>query len=234
MTDTYLYSKSYARGAGALYLTIAFAGVFSILYVPSEIFVPGDMAATAANLEAKRVLFNLGILGDVIVIVCEIAATTMLYLMFRGVNRTISLTAALARLSMAGVMAVMLLFHVAALTFLSGETAFLGLEQSLRLDLAGVMFATHDAGVWVWQLFFTLHLALLGILVSRSGAYPRLLGYMMTLGAFGYLLDSIVGFAAPDATALIHLRNGLLGVVSLAEFGFALWLLFRGPKVALT
>ncbi|MEJ2036665.1 MAG: hypothetical protein P8X69_11685 [Maritimibacter sp.] len=42
-------SRSYARFAGALYLSVAFIGPFSILYVPSQINVAGDAAATMAN-----------------------------------------------------------------------------------------------------------------------------------------------------------------------------------------
>ena len=220
-------STTYARITGALYLTIAFAGGFAILYVPGQLTVPGDALATAQSIAANRGLFNLGILGDAVMILAEVLATAMLFYMFRHVSPALSLAAAFARLSMATTMAAMLLFHAAGLALLEPSTAFTP-EQTA--ELAQVMRHAHDAGVWVWQLFFWLHLMILGQLVARSGNYPRLLGHAMTLGAFGYLLDSIIAFALPDAAGLAMLRNGLLLVVTFAEVGFALWLLTLGPR----
>ena len=100
------------------------------------------------------------------------------------------------------------------------------------LDLAGLMLATHDAGVWVWQIFFTLHLAILGQLVARSGVFPRLLGHAMTLGAVGYTLDTLSAFVFPDAATLAAVTGVFLAIVTFAEVGFALWLIFRGPRPA--
>jgi len=223
-------SRSYARAAGAFYLTIAVAGGFAIGFVPSQLNVAGDAAATVDNILAHRGLFQLGIAGDVVMMLAEVMATAMLYFMFKPVNATLSLAAALARFAMVGVMAAMLFFNAAALALADPNGALDGFSADQRTDLAGLMLQVHDAGVWIWQIFFTLHLVLLGHLVVRSGVYPRLLGHALTLGAFGYILDSIHAFAVPDAALLGQIRIGLLVIVTLAEVGFALWLLFRGPR----
>ena len=220
-------SRPYARLTGALYVAIAIAGGFSILYVPSQLTVPGDALATAQAIASNRALFNLGILGDVAMILAEMAVTALLYFMFRHVSGPLSLIATFARLSMATTMAAMLLFHAAALAFIEPSTAFSPEQQA---ELARVMRHAHDAGVWVWQLSFWLHLVILGQLVARSGTYPRLLGHGMTLGAFGYLADSLAAFAFPDLAPLATLRDALLVVVTLSEVGFALWLLIVGPR----
>ena len=91
----------------------------------------------------------------------------------------------------------------------------------------------HDAGVWIWQVFFSLHLVLLGTLVVRSGRYPRLIGVGLILGGTGYLVDSVQMFALPDAAVLEAVKIVLLLIVTLAEVGFALWLLIRGPRPAI-
>ena len=225
-------SRPYARITGALYLTIAVAGGFSIAYVPSQLHVAGDAAATFGRILAHRGLFNLGIAGDVVMMLAEIMATAMLYFMFRPVNATLSLAAALARLMMVAVMAAMLFFHVAALSLADPSLAISSFSAEQRIDLAGLMLHVHNSGVWIWQLFFTMHLALLGWLVVHSGVYPRLLGRAMTVGAFGYFLDSLVSFAFPDAALLGHVRTILLVIVTVAEVGFALWLLVRGPDAS--
>ena len=61
-------------------------------------------------------------------------------------------------------------------------------------------------------------------------AYPRLLGWGLKLGGAGYLLDSVAGFALPNAVLLQAISIALLVIVTLSEIGFALWLVFVGPR----
>lgn len=223
-------SRAYAAWAGAFYLLIAVSGGFAIAYVPSVLHVPGDPAATLANVTSNKGLFLAGIGGDVVMMTAEIAVTAMLFFMFRQVSPTLSLAAALARFAMVAVMAGMLFFHAGLLALAEDDGAFAAFSQTERETLAYLMLRMHDSGVWIWQIFFTIHLVLLGQLVAASGQYPRLLGHALTLGGLGYFLDSAYAFAFPDAALLGYARIGLLVIVTLAEIGFALWLLLVGPR----
>lgn len=225
-------SPAYARWTGALYLLIAVAGGFSILYVPGALNVEGDPAATFANIARQRGLFHAGLVGDVVMMTAEVLVSVMLYFMFRPVNATLSLAASYARLLMVAVMAAMLFFHAGALALADGTAPLGSFSMAQRLELAGLMRQVHDAGVWIWQIFFCLHLLLLGTLVACSGLYPRLIGIGLIVGGTGYLVDSVQMFALPDATVLEAVKIGLLLIVTLAEIGFALWLLIRGPRTA--
>jgi hypothetical protein len=109
-----------ARVAGFLYLIIAICGIFSMMYVPSKILVPGNAAATAANILASESLFRIGIVSDAVVFLSEIALIAILYALLKPVNETLSLVAALFRLAMAVIQGVNLLFNLAALQILSG------------------------------------------------------------------------------------------------------------------
>lgn len=224
-------SRSYARVAGALYLLIAVSGGFAIAFVPSQLYVPGDLGASVQSLIDARGLFLAGIGGDVVMMVSELLVTPMLFYMFRQTNPTLSLAAALARLTMVTTMAAMLMFHAAMLAFADGD-ALTAFSEEARLQLAGVMLYAHDSGVWVWQIFFTLHLWLLGTLILKSGLFPRLLGLGLIVGGAGYILDSAFAFAFPDVVLLGVLRAVLLGIVTLSEVGFALWLVIKGPRPA--
>lgn len=223
-------SPAYARLTGALYLIIAFAGGFSILYVPGALNVAGDPAATFANIALHRGLFYAGLLGDTVMMATEVLVSVMLYFMFRPVNATLSLAASYARLMMVAVMAAMLFFHAGSLALADGAVPLRSFSVAQRMELAGLLRHVHDAGVWIWQIFFCLHLILLGTLVIGSGLYPRLLGAGLIVGGTGYLVDSVQMFAFPDATALEAVKVALLLIVTLAEIGFALWLLLRGPR----
>ncbi|MDH5797726.1 MAG: DUF4386 domain-containing protein, partial [Paracoccaceae bacterium] len=94
------HSRGYARITGLFYMIIAVAGFFAILYVPGQLFTPGDGAASLAAISERRGLFNAGVAGDVAVMLAELGATAMLYFMFRHVSETLSFVAALARLMM--------------------------------------------------------------------------------------------------------------------------------------
>jgi len=227
---THPQSKPYARLAGLMYLIIAVAGFFSILHVPGITMIAGDPAATAEAVAVNRSLFDLGIIGEVVIILAELMATTMLYFMFKPVNPTLSMVAAFARLSMALVMAVMLFFSAMALDLLAGAATFGAFSAEQREQLAYLMFDAHDFGVVIWQIFFTVHLFILGLLVSRSGVFPRILGWAMMIGAMGYIFDSAQKFMLPGNEAFGIITGVLLGIVTLGEVSFALWLLIKGPK----
>ena len=83
-------TQSYARTAGLLYLIIAVFGAFAIGYVPSIIIETGDAATTANNLLANKALFNMGIFGDIVVLLVEVVLTAMLYVLFKPVSHTLS------------------------------------------------------------------------------------------------------------------------------------------------
>lgn len=225
-------SRAYARVTGLLYLVIAFAGGFAILYVPNTLNVAGDPAATFTNIASQRGLFHAGLIGDVVMMTAEILVCVMLYFIFKPINATLSLAAAFARLMMVAVMAAMLFFHAGALALADGTVPLGSFSELQRIELAGLMRHIHDAGVWIWQLFFCLHLLLLGSLVIRSRLFPRLIGAGLMVGGMGYLVDSVQMFALPQAATLEAVKFALLGIVSLSEIGFALWLVIRGPRAA--
>jgi hypothetical protein len=222
-------SPAYARTTGLLYLVIAVAGGFAILYVPSRLDT-GDPATTFANIAAQRGLFHAGLLGDLTMMTAEMFVSVMLFFLFRPVNATLSLVAALSRLMMVAVMATMLFFHAAALALADGTVPLSTFSEAQRVELAYLMRHVHDAGVWVWQVFFFLHLVILGTLVLQSGLFPRLIGAGLILGGAGYLVDSVQMVAFPEHAPLIAVKVTLLAIVTLAEITFAGWLVAVGPR----
>ena len=224
-------SRRFARIAGLFYLTIAVAGGYAIAYVPADLY-GGKTAGALAEIAARPGFFLSGIAGDVVMMLAEIVVTAMLFFMFRPVSPTLSLAAALARFAMVAVMATMLFFQAALFLIATGALPLDGMPEATRSDLGALLRAMHDAGVWIWQIFFTVHLWLLGALVLASGWFPRLLGLGLIIGGAGYLLDSIHAFAVPDLALLGLVKVALLAIVTVSEVGFALWLVFAGPRRA--
>jgi len=228
-------SRRFARLAGALYFLIGVTGVFGILWVPSQLTVPGDPQGTLQLIAQRPDLMSAGVGSDIILMLAEILLAVMFYVMFRSYGPVLAMTAMAARLIMVAVMATMLLPEAGIQTLTALETEFFGLDPIQRAEIAWVLRDIHDAGVMVWQVFFTLHLWLLGVLVWRSGCVPRLLAVGLTIGGTGYLFASMHTFHFANLIALEHAMIGLLAIATLAEIGFAIWLLVCGcvlPKQA--
>ncbi len=221
------WNPTAARTAGALYLAIAICGGFSIGYVPMQIVVAGDAAASTANLMTHQGLFKLGVLADSAVILFELAITVILYQLFRHVSPQMAMIAMISRAGMIMVMGINLLLWVMPYILLTGPTGFTPAQLQ---SLAQSYFDAHAMGVFVWQLFFGAHLLALGWLILQSRIVPHLLGWGLFIGAFGYLIQGIVELTFTDVAILDAAIIGLLVIVSLSEISFGLWLLIRGAK----
>jgi hypothetical protein len=219
----------YARVAGFLLLFVAIIAPFSQLYLPSTLIVPGDATATANNIGASGWLFHLGIVSDSLVVLIEIVLCVLLYVLLRPVSRTLSLVAAFARLAMTVVMGVNLLPYFIALLLLSGASYLTVFEPAQSDALALVFLNAHGYGIFVWQLFFGFHLAVLGYLIYKSGYFPWILGVVMVFAALGYLTDAYVNILLPDYAETTGLVVGVGALIG--ELPFFLWLAIKGVNV---
>jgi len=224
---------SHARVAGLLYLIIAIVGPFSILYIPSTLVAAGDAAATANNIMASESLFRLGFVGDTIVFLSEVVLVGLLYILFRPVNRTLSLVAAFARLAMAIVQGINLLNYFYVLLLVSGA-GYLSVFEPGQLHALMLMFLNaHEYGVYIWETFFALHCFVLGYLLFKSGYFPRILGtvlgVLLVVNGLGYLLDSLGSFLVADFNPTISMIFILPG--SIGELVLTFWLLIKGVNI---
>lgn len=219
-----------ARLAGLLYLVPMLCGPFSMMYVPATIVVPGDATATAANLVASEGLLRLGMLSDAAIVVSEVALTAVLYFLLRPAGRTLALAATFARLAMTVLQAVNLLPHLAALQLVGGAGYLAAIDAGQRHALALLALHVHDVGVHVWEILFGLHCLLLGVLVFRSGCFPRAFGVLLGLAAFGYALNGLGNLATPDHAPSFAAIVGVAALVG--EVPFVLWLLIKGVDAA--
>jgi hypothetical protein len=221
-----------ARIAGLLYLTIIVAGIFAQFVVRSSLIVPGDATATADNIVASEGLFRLGIAGDLIMIMCDVALALVFYVLLKPVNRSLALLAAFFRLAQAAALGINLLNLFFVLQLLSGADylAVLGADQSNALVL--LFLDAHATGYRIALVFFGLSIFVLGYLLVRSGYFPRILGIGMIVAAFGYLIDSSANFLLPNYSDYEAVFSVVVFAPAIiAELSLCLWLLWKGVNV---
>ena len=203
-----------ARAAGFLYLLMIPLGIFSMLYIPSTLFVEGDAAQTARNIVADEGLFRASIVAALVTQVVQIFVVFLLYKVLQPASRDAARLMVIFILL--GVPIAMLneLHHVAVLTLLNGNA-----------DLVGLFLSLHQGGVFIAQLFWGLWLLPMGYLVFRSGFLPKAIGLLLVVAGSGYLVDSILFFMAPGFDITFS------EFTFLGELLITLWLLIKGVDV---
>jgi hypothetical protein len=210
-----------------LYPIWAVVGMFSIMYVPATLIVPGDAATTANNIMGNELLFRMGIVGSLITQLIQILAVLVLYKLFKPVNKNHAVL--MVVFALVGVPIAMLneLNKFAALLLLKGADFLkvLGADQLHAL----VMFFLNlnEQGILIASIFWGLWLFPLGYLIYKSGYFPRILGVLMFLAGFGYLLGSFMHFLLPNYVAIFPVFE----LMTFGEVLFMGWILLKGAKI---
>lgn len=222
--------SAYARFAGVLYLIITVAAVFAHMVIPEQFIVPGDAAATAANIAANETTFRLGTVGsELIILLSEIVLSVVLYVLLKPVNKTLSLLAAVSRLAMTTIHGLNLLNYYFVLQLLNGTDFALAFGPEQVNALVILFLNAHSIGFTIGIAFLVPHVLILGYLIVQSGYFPRVLGFLFIAAGFGYLFDSI-GLLLIDGYTT---TPGLIAtVIALAEIAFPIWLLVKGVNMA--
>jgi hypothetical protein len=213
-----------AKTVGILTLLIAVIAPFSMLYLPSMLIVPGDASKTVQNIIASEGLFRLGMIGDAVIFLLEVALTVALYGLLKPVSKTLSLVAAFARVSMNIIQALNLINSFLVLQLLSGSSHFTAFTPNQLQALAMLYLNARQDVVLIWGLFLALHLLVLGFLVYRSSYLPKTIGALLIVAGICYLIQSFGNILLPQHKAFF----ASIGLLSTLEIAFPFWLLFKG------
>src|SRR5450759_1912134 len=102
---------------------------FGQVIIPRMLVVPGNAAATAANIVTHAGLFHLSIVAGIIGAACHIVWTLLFYKLFKPVSRTISLLAAFFSLVAIALQAVSSVFQLGPLAVLEGGSSLSALNH---------------------------------------------------------------------------------------------------------
>jgi hypothetical protein len=222
--------QTYARIAGLLYLFIIVAAGFGELFVRGRLIQWGDAAATAKNILSSESLFRVGLAGEMLTCVCDVALAMLLYVLLKPVSKNLSLLAAFFRLTFVGIYGVSKLFEIAALVALGSADTLKALSPPQLQDLAYVSLRVHSFGYGASLLFFGSCCILFGHLIHKSGYLPSLLGILLAIAGYGYIVFSVAQMVSP-AFAARFLFPWIIPIAFVAESGLALWLVVKGVNL---
>lgn len=217
--------KKIARLAGLLYLILVITGVFSIMYVSSQIIVLGDTVTTAKNILAKEFLFRAGIISDLISNTIFVLLVLVLYRMFKQVNEhQAKLMVALVVVQIPALF-IMESLNITSLMIFKGEI-LQTFELNQRQDLAMLFLKINDYGTLTLEMFWGLWLLPFGILVYKSGFIPRIFGILILIAGIAYMQASFTSILFPSYSAFMS--QATLILVAIGEISITLWLLIKG------
>ena len=221
-------TKQKARLAGILYLLMGIPAWFSLMYVPSHFFVRDDPTATAGNIANGEFIYRLGILSELFSQTGFVLLVLVLYALFKDVDRKYArLMVTLVTVAVAFEF-VNCLNLVTPLIFLSGAD-YLSVFSKPQLDaLAMVFLKLRNDGLGVVSLLWGLWLFPFGVLVFKSGFFPKVLGPLLIVACFAYMADSITLIMSPTPSHLISTVALTLG--GIGELAITLWMIVVGAK----
>lgn len=213
--------RARARVAGVLYALEGTGAIIGGVYFRSQFLVADNAAATADKILANETLFRVAFAAALLAVACHIAYTVIFYDLFRVVNRSIALLAAMVSVVAYAIQAIAAVFQISALLVVQGGSsagAFTREQaQSLGLLLLNMNVQTFN----IYLICFGLWLIPTGYLIVRSTFFPRIIGVFLMLDGLGWATY----LWPPLATAIYPV---IAIVAALGELPLLLWLLAVG------
>lgn len=207
-----------ARLAGAFQLLEGFASPVGQVVILGKIVVAGSASATAANILAQEQIYRFGFALCLFAVPLHVVWALLMYELLKPVSARIAALSAFIIVIGCAVQAVSSVFYLAPLMILKSASAFNGFTaeqmQSLAFACVKLNGATYDS----YLVLFGIWCVLIGHLILRSMFLPRILGALLILDGFGWMLYLWPPLAKQFFT-IIAVAAGV------AEFPLELWLL---------
>lgn len=212
-----------ARLAGVSYVLLFALAIFANFLVVEGLVVDGDGAATVANITDSLGMFRWGLVAFLVIFLLDVVVSWALHVVFRTVDRDLSLVTAWFRLVYTVFLGVGLVSWFDVLQLISGAT---GLGAEGVAAQTALAMASFEAMWLIGLAAFGIHLILLGVLVVRSGLITRVLGYMLMIAGAAYVADTVAHAVVFDYESVAGLMLAIVAIPSMIGEGWlGLWLL---------
>ncbi len=215
------------RVAGFLYLLLVLTGPFTLIYIPSVLFVHGDATATANNISAHESLFRLGIVGGLVESIIFIFVVLALYRLLKSVDHSLAALMVILVLISVAISFVNEGNSLAALMLVRGDNFLSVFEKPQRDALAMLFVRLRGQGILVSETLWGLWLLPLAVLVYRSRFLPRFLGVWLIINGIAYVAISLTGLLWPQYEQMV---SNIAFPALLGELAFMLWLVIKGAN----
>jgi Domain of unknown function (DUF4386) len=216
--------QAWARVAGLLFVATLLAGGFGEGYVPGALIAGHDAAATVANLKAHDTMYRLSFAAYLIEALCDVGIAVIFYVLLEPAGRVLALMTVFLGVLSTATFAACEIFYFGLPQLLLRGSPYLGTfspAQLATLTLLSLKLFSYGGGLFT--VFYGTGWILRGILMMRSGYFPRILAVLMMIGGLGFVLSNAFQVLAPQ-----YQTQYLLFAFAPGGILLGLWLLIRG------
>ena len=217
---------SLARLSGFVYLLLILTGIYGLVYVPAVLFDWSSPTTTTSNILDNEMTFRLAVAAEIACYICFIFLPLLLYKLLRGVNQDAALLMVILALLSIPLAFAQVTKHLDVLLLVKEPAYLKALTTDVVQATMMLKLASFNNGILVSYIFSGLWLLPFGYLVYHSGFLPRILGILLMLACFGYLIE----FVGKFIFSLSQIPWYISIPSSLGEFGICLWLLMFGAR----
>ncbi|MDF1695777.1 MAG: DUF4386 domain-containing protein [Saprospiraceae bacterium] len=221
--------KKTARLAGLLYLLVIIFGVFAEFYVRAKMILPDNASQTVQQILDNPTLFRLGFVSDLLMQVSFLFLSLVLFQLFKKVDQSQALFMVISVGIGVAIMCLNMLNQYAALLILEkGNLAVVFSEGQIN-ELVLMFLNLQKYGYRIAQLFFGIWLFPLGYLVCKSEFMPKIIGILLVIACFSFIVDFFLFFLLPNYSD--RLSSLVTLPTTIGEFSMCLWLLIVGVRI---
>lgn len=205
--------KNAVKWLRILYPIWAVVGMFSLMYVPSELIDSSNPELTIANITVRESIFRMGIAGSLITQLFSVGAVWFLYkLFYSSFKEAVVLMAVFTFLGM-------------PIAMVSTASQLGALEVLNDVDQAYLLLQLATRGTMIATIFWGLWLLPLGYMIIQSPLFPRIIGWLVVLAGAGYTLAAFAYFLGIEG-----LLVDIFDYLTMGEVIWMLWVLVMGAR----
>lgn len=220
--------KRLARIAGVLYFLVAVFAAFSYNVATGTVYVPDDAAATAQRVIANAGLLRAGVIANLVQATAWIFVAMAFYLLLRHVNENWARAMVIFVAVGATILYLSEVFPIAALLVATGQTYVNAFGTAGSNSLVLLLLDLHHYGIVNASIFYGLWLIPLGLLVFKSGMFPKVLGILLVVGGAFNLVGVLAVYLTPAFGEAV--KTLLVNVPTVAEVWLLGYLLAIGVR----
>ncbi|HQU95668.1 MAG: DUF4386 domain-containing protein [Bacteroidetes bacterium] len=219
-------NKNLARIAGLCYLIVIATGLFSEVFVRQELKVSNDALTTAYNIKNNEMLFRFGFVADLINFVIGIPTVLIIYHFFKKSNKILLQVALSLVIIQTAIIAVNLLNQISPLLLLSNDTYLNTFQDSQLATLSLLSLNIQSQGYAIGLVFFGFYCILIGFVIYKTNAIPRIIGVLYAIAGLCYLINSFTMFLSKGFSNPMFIYLAI--PIFIGELSVCLWLLIKG------
>ena len=171
-------------------------------------------------------LFRWGFVADLINFVVGIPAMLIIYHLFKKSNKIILQIALTLVIIQTAIIAVNLLNQITPLLLLGNDSYLNTFQQNQLASLSLLSLNIQSMGYAIGLVFFGFNCILIGYVIFKTKAIPKIIGVAYAIAGLCYLINSFTIFLSKgfESPYFIYLAIPIF----IGELALCLWLLIKG------